>query len=203
MNRLLGRLTLTLTLTLPLLYHCLPAQVIVFESNGLKYQTLTRSGVTIMYAHLPQHIHQYSILQVAVSNGSPGPYVMRPEDFSYKRDAGEIRAVPAKAVIEMLMQKGSSADVAKLVTAYENWISGIPNYHGTSGFEQRRQSAIGFGATRLRSAAAASAIAFVQVKLVPSDSTDGAVFFPTDGKPLAGGKVIVRTNTDLFEFNAE
>ena len=31
------------------------AQVIEFESNGLKYQTLTRSGVTVMFAIMPQH----------------------------------------------------------------------------------------------------------------------------------------------------
>lgn len=199
MNRLLG----AVALTLPLLYHCAHAQVISFESNGLKYQALTKSGVTIMYAHLPPHIHQYTILQVAISNGSEGPYVVRPEDFAYVRDTAEVRAVAAKTVIQMLIEKGSGSDVIKLVTAYENWISGIPNYHSTSGFEQRRQSAIGMGASKLRSAAAASAIAFVQTKLAPGDSTDGAVFFPSEGKPLIGGKVLVRTNTDVFEFKAE
>ena len=147
MNRLRG----AIALALPLLYHCAHGQVIVFESNGLKYQTLTKSGVTIMYAHLPPHIHQYTILQVTVSNGSQGPYVIRPENFSYVRDTSEVRAVDAKTVVQMLMQKGGSSDVIKLVTAYENWISGIPNYHATSGFEARRQSAIGMGASKIRS----------------------------------------------------
>ncbi len=47
------------------------AQVIEFESNGLKYQTLTKNGLTIMVASLPSHVRQFTILQVAVSNGSP------------------------------------------------------------------------------------------------------------------------------------
>jgi hypothetical protein len=199
MNRLLGALSLALILWSP----CILAQVIVFESNGLKYQTLTRSGVTVMYAHLPPHIHQYTILQAAVTNGSAGPYVIRPEDFTYVREGSEVRAVSAKTVIQMLIQKGSGSDVSKLVTAYENWISGIPSYRATNGFEQRRQSALGMGGSKLRSAAAASAIAFVQTKLVPGDSTDGAVFFPSEGKPLVGGHLVVRTNTDLFLFNEE
>ncbi len=38
----------------------------------MKYQTLTRGGVTVMYTHLPSHIREYSILQAAVSNGSGG-----------------------------------------------------------------------------------------------------------------------------------
>jgi hypothetical protein len=199
MNRLQG----VLVLTFPLIYHCAYAQVIVFESNGLKYQTLTKSGVTIMFAHLPPHIHQYTILQVTATNGSPGPYVLRPEDFSYVRETSEVHAVAAKTVIQMLMEKGSGSDVIKLVTAYETWISGIPDYHPTSGYEQRRQSALGMGASRLRSAAAASAIAFVQTRLATGESTDGAVFFASKGKPLVGGRLVVRTNTDVFEFNEE
>src|ERR1043165_4540934 len=63
----------------------LSAQVIEFESNGLKYQTLTRSGVTLMFAVMPQHLHEYAIIQVAVSNGSSAPYVIRPEDFTFVR----------------------------------------------------------------------------------------------------------------------
>ena len=61
------------------------AQVIEFETNGLKYQTLTKSGVTIMFATLPQRLRDYAILQVAVSNGSKAPYIIRPEDFTYVR----------------------------------------------------------------------------------------------------------------------
>ena len=48
-----------------------------------------------------------------------------------------------------------------------------------------------------------SAIALVQIKLTPGQSTDGAVFFPNEGKVLNGGRVIVNTNTDTFEFKTE
>jgi len=183
----------------------LSAQVIEFESNGLKYQTLTRSGVTVMFAQMPSHIHEYTILQVAVSNGSPGPYVIRPDDFSYQRpDGNSIRAVPAQTVIAMLMQKGSGTDVIKLVTAYEAGIYGNPHLRSTNGYEQRRQAALAMGgATRFRAAATASAIALVGTKLAMGDSTDGAVFFPNEGKPLTGGHVVVRTNTDTFTFKTE
>jgi hypothetical protein len=55
----------------------------------------------------------------------------------------------------------------------------------------------------VKTAVLASALALVQTKLAIDDSTDGAVFFPTDGKPLGSGRLVVRTNTDTFEFNAE
>src|ERR1041384_7851903 len=89
------------------------AQVIEFEHNGLKYQTLTHSGVTIMYAHLAAHVKEYSILQVSVSNGSAGPYTIRPEDFEFDRGEHAIHAASARTVISMLMQKGTGNDVLK------------------------------------------------------------------------------------------
>jgi len=186
------------------LYHCAQAQVIEVESNGLKYQTLTRSGVTVMFAHLPGSLRQYAIIQVAVSNGSPGPYVIRPEDFNFVRtDGTTVRAVGAAVVINMLLQKGSGNDVIKLVNAYEAAIFGNPHLKSTNGYESRREAALAAGSTRARAAATASALALVQTKLPPGESTDGAVFFPTDGKPLGSGRVVVRTNTDVFEFNSE
>src|SRR5437764_10607022 len=94
---------------------CAQAQVIEFESNGLKYQTLTRSGVTVMFAVMPQHLHEYAIIQVAVSNGSRAPYVIRPEDFTFVRiDGLVLRATSARNVVTMLEQKGSANDVIKL-----------------------------------------------------------------------------------------
>src|ERR1051325_2163987 len=107
-------------LALPLLCRTAPAQVIEFESNGLRYQTLTKSGVTVMFAQLPTHLHEYAIIQVAVANGSEAPYNIRPEDFSWMRsDGGEVRAAPTRNVVAMLFQKGSANDVIKLVTTYE------------------------------------------------------------------------------------
>ena len=180
------------------------AQVIEFESNGLKYQTLTKSGVTIMFAMLPQRLHDYAILQVAVSNGSKAPYMIRPEDFTYIRlDGTALRASAARVVVALLEQRGSASDVIKLITSYENSIYGNQKLKSTNGYEQRRQSVLAMGSVKLKAAAAASALALVQTKLMPGESTDGAVFFPTDGKMLGFGHLVVRTNTDIFNFTTD
>jgi hypothetical protein len=170
----------------------------------MKYQTLSRSGITIMFAHLPTRVHEYSTIQVVVSNGSKGPYTIKPEDFTYEIEGGaNIPAAPAKTVIAMLMQKGSGSDVVKLITAYEAGLYGNPRFKSNNGYESRRQAAMAWNSTKLKAAAAASALALVQTKLAPAESTDGAVFFATAGKPLSGGRLVVRTNTDTFEFNPE
>jgi hypothetical protein len=196
MIRLLGVVAGVLTLAGPA-----SPQVIEFDSNGLKYLTLTRSGVTVMFASLPTHIHEYAIIQVAVSNGARSPYFIRPEDFFYVRSDGtEVHATPARTVVEMLTQKGSGSDVIKLVTTYEASVYGNPHFKSTNGYESRRQAALAMTATRLKAAAAASALALVQTKLAPGETTDGAVFFETEGKPLGPGHLEVRTNTDLFSF---
>jgi hypothetical protein len=178
------------------------AQVIDFESNGLKYQALTRNGLTIMVAHLPAHVKNYSALQVAVSNGGTVAQTVKPEDFLFVRDDGaEIPAAPARKVVDSLIDRASRGDVVRLITAYENSIYGNPQYKGTNGYEQRRQSALtAFTSTRLRAAAAASAIAFVQTKLAPGQSTDGAVFYPNAGRPLGSGTVRVRAGGAIYEF---
>src|SRR3981081_3439370 len=83
------------------------AQVIEFESGGLKYQTLSKNSVTVMFAHLPSHVLDYSILQVAVSNGAKTPYTVRPEDFTFERSSGaQINAAPARSVVSALIDKG-------------------------------------------------------------------------------------------------
>src|SRR3954470_14135486 len=132
MRRLLWALVLAVTGIV-----CASAQVIEFESNGLKYQTLTRSGVTVMWARLPMQLHEYHVIQVAVSNGSGGPYVIRPEDFSYVlADGRTIKASAAVRVVNLFYHKGSSNDVVKLVTAYETSVYGMPNFKSTNGYEQ-------------------------------------------------------------------
>ena len=179
-------------------------QVIEFESNGLKYQTLTKSGVTVMFAPLPVRVSAYAIIQVAVANGSEAPYIIRPEDFTFIRTDGvPVRAATANSVVQMLTEKGGRSDVLKLVTTYEESLYGIPNMRSSNGYEQRRQAALLAGPFKFRAAAAASAVALVQTKLAAGDSSDGAVFFPTDGKPLGPGHLVVRTTTDTFEFKAE
>ena len=200
MKRLLGVCSLALLLPYPRAH----AQAIEYESNGLKYQTLTKSGVTIMFATLPQRLHEYVILQVAVSNGSKAPYVIRPEDFTFVHlDGAVLRASAAREVVALLEQKGSGSDVIKLITSYENSISGNQQLKSTNGYEQRRQSVLAMGSVKLKAAAAASALALIQTKLMPGESTDGAVFFPTEGKVLGFGHLVVRTNTDIFDFTTD
>ncbi len=180
-------------------------QVIEFDNRGLHYQTLTRRGVTVMFAHMPAHVREFAVLQVAVSNGSQAPYSIRPEDFRFVRgDGTTLQAVSADQVVNMLLVKGSRNDVIRLVTAYESGLYGIQKMVSTNGYELRRQAALAeVQSAKLKAAAAASAIAFVQTRLVPGESTDGAVFFAHDGKPLSGGRVVVSTNTDVFEFKVE
>jgi hypothetical protein len=200
MKRLLGALGLGMVWLAP----CASAQVIELQANGINYQTLTKSGITVMFNHLPVSLHQYAIVQVAVSNGSQGPYVIRPEDFTFERADGEkIRAVPARTVIEMLRQKGNGSDAIKLVTTYENAIYGSPHPQALRGWESRRQAAIAAAGNKVTTSLLASALALVQTKLAVGDTIDGAIFFPTDGKALGSGRLVVHTNTDTFEFNAE
>jgi len=181
-----------------------PGQVIEFESNGLKYQTLTKRGVTVMFAYLPVHVREFGILQVAVSNGSAGPYTIRPEDFTYqKEDGAEVHATPARDVVELLKEKGGHGDVIKLVTTYEAALYGIPHMRLANAYEARRRAALGNSSAKLNAAAAASALALVQTKLAPGQSTDGAVFFAAENKGFGPGRLIVRTNTDVFEFQAK
>ena len=199
MHRLAGALAVLVCCSVPS-----RPQVIEFESNGLKYQTLTRSGVTVMFAPLAYRLRSYAIIQVAVENGSAAPYIIRPEDFTFIRAEGlPLRAATAGSVVQMLTQKGSRSDVLKLVNAYEESLYGIPNMRSNNGFEQRRQAALMAGPSKFRAAAAASAVAMVQTRLAAGDSSDGAVFFLTGGKPLGAGHLVVRTNTDTFEFKAE
>jgi hypothetical protein len=177
-------------------------QIIEFESGGLRYQTLTQNGLTVMVAQLPSNVREFSVLQVAISNGSRNTYVVKPEDFLFLRtDGSELPSIPAKSVVNELIRKASRGDVIRLVTAYENGIYGNSQYKATNGFEQRRQTALAeFVSTRLKAAAAASAIAFVQTKLLPGQSTDGAVFYANAGKPLGAGTMRVSAGGARFEF---
>ncbi|MDZ4798927.1 MAG: hypothetical protein SGI92_12250 [Bryobacteraceae bacterium] len=178
------------------------AQVIEFESNGLKYYALTRNNLTIMVAPLPAQVRDYSVIQVAISNGGKVPQTLRPEDFLFLREDGtEMAAVAPRTVVMSLTEKASKSDVIKLVTSYEHSIYGNTQYKGTNGYEQRRQSYMTeFTSTKLRAAAAASAIAFVQTKLGPGQSTDGAIFYPASGKTPPGGTVRVRVGSSVYEF---
>ena len=180
------------------------AQVIEFESNGLRYLTLTRNGVTIMFAHMQVTVRQYSVLQVAISNGSRQTWVIRPEDFRFRnKDGSALRADPARTVVEGFLDRGGRDDVVKLVSAYEMGLYGFNRMKATNGYEARRQAVMAeLTSTKIKAAAAASAIAFVQVKMKPGESTDGAVFFPTHGRPTGPGAVLVDAGGTVFEFES-
>lgn len=184
---------------------CASAQVIEFESGGLKYQTLTRRGLTIMYAHLPTQVRQWIILQVAVSNGSPAECTVQPERIEYRRKDGSVlRADTANFVIRSLMDRAGRNDVIRMVSAYELGLYGMQRFRSTNGYEQRRQAALAeVSSAKVKAAAAASAIAFVQTKLKPGESTDGAVFFPAAGKSLGAGRLVVTAGGEVFEFDPE
>jgi hypothetical protein len=179
------------------------AQVIEFESNNLNYQTLTKNGLTIMFASIPSHIKGYTVFQVAVSNGSTRQYSVDPEDFILRREDGSsLRAMPPRQVVKRMLEKANRDDVVKLVGTYEISLYGLKRMQSTNGYEQRRQTAIAeLGGSKIKAAAAASAIAFVASKLPPGASTDGAVFYPLSEKPLQNARLVVRAAGELFEFN--
>src|SRR5579884_4319039 len=100
-------------------------QVIEFESGGLRYKTLTKNGMTIMFATLPSHVRHWAVLQVSVSNGSSLPWVIKPDDFTYQKQDGEqVQASDAGEEVDSLLEKASRGDVIRLVTTYEGGIYG-------------------------------------------------------------------------------
>ena len=158
-----------------------------------------------MFAALPTKIREYSILQVAVSNGSPIAWSIKPEDFKLEKGEGsQMQALPARTVVNNMLQRASRGDVTKLVTAYEAALYGNARMHSTNGYESRRQDALAeVGSTRLKAAAVASAIVLVPTKLAPGQSTDGAVFYSTAGKPIGSARLKVDAAGETFEFQVE
>lgn len=178
------------------------AQIIEFESSGLKYKALTHGGVTIMFATLPLHIRDYAILQISVSNGSPVSWSIKPEDFRFERtDGTAIQALAARIVVDTMREKATRGDVIKLISAYENALYGNTQIHSNNGYESRRQNMLATGgSTKISAAAAASAIALVATKLLPGQSTDGAIFYPNQGRPLGIGHLLVNAAAEMFTF---
>jgi hypothetical protein len=151
---------------------------------------------------LPQQIRDYAVIEVSVSNGTKKPLAIRPEDFRFQRvDGTASQALPAGYVVNQFLERGSRNDVIKLVSAYEAALYGFQRGRATNGYEQRRQSAMAdAGPPKFAAAAAASALVFIPMTLKPGESTDGAIFFPHDGKPLGRGHVMVRTSAGEFQF---
>jgi hypothetical protein len=180
----------------------LQAQAIEFESGGLYYQTLTRAGVTIMFAELPVQVREFAVVQVAVSNGSPSSRTVKGEDFKFVRaDGTTLTATPASSVVQEFLEKGGRNDVIKLVSTYEMGLYGLGRFRSTNGYEVRRKNMLAeVSGQRLKAAAAASAIAFVTTRLKSAESTDGAIFFPTQGKPIGQGTLRVTMGAEVFEY---
>ena len=183
------------------------AQVIEYESNGQKYQTLTRAGLTVIVTHLPNQIAGFGMMQVSIANGSTIYWTVRPEAFSYVRQGTPpLVALPANQIVDLLLERGSHNDVVKLANSYEASLYGIPHMRSTNGYEERRQNSRTFGVSaKLEAAAMASAIAFAQTRIAAGQSTDGAIFFPLphDMKTLTGGKLVLHVEAETFEFNPD
>ena len=183
----------------------LPAQVIEYENNGIRYQTATRAGLTVILSQLQGNVAGFAMVQVSISNGSQAARIIRPEDFAFVRSADSATAaLAAGQVVDMLLGKASHNDVVKLVASYESALYGIPNMRSTNGYEQRRQSMMSYGmGSRFKAAATASAIALSNTRLMPGQSTDGAVFIPLarDAKVLMGGRIVFRCGGETFSFN--
>lgn len=175
---------------------CLPAtgQVIEFLSNGLKYQALTRDGLTLMYAPLPLTVRDFAVVQVAFNNGSGHDWLIQPVDFYYETTDGKVlQAVSEYTVIYELYRHAGRSEVIKLQSAYEKSIYNNQHIRSNNGYEQRRQSAMAMGGHKgIKAAAAASAIALVRTQLRAGDSTDGAIFFLNNGKKLGPGKLLAK-----------
>jgi len=178
-------------------------QVIEFDSGGLHYKTLTHSGVTIMYAELPAHVRKWAVLQVSVSNGSQKSCTIAPADFSFQSPQGaSVTATEADDVVSSLLHHAGRGDVIRLVSAYEAAIYGSTRLRTNNGYESRRRDALAeVSSAKIKAAAAASALALVQTKLAPGASTDGAVFFENEGKPLGPGTLTVHAAAQTFEFD--
>lgn len=180
----------------------LPAggQTLEFESGGLKYQAVTKSGLTVMIAPLHERILGYSIIHVAVSNGSVEPQVVLPEKFQFQGAAKPIQAISARAVVTDVLNRASRGDVGRLVGIYEAALFGNSNLELRYGYEARRKDAMAIGGTKMRAAAAAAAIVLGSSQLEPGASIDGAVFIPSKNKPLGAGKLTLQAAGETFEF---
>ncbi|HEX6546190.1 MAG TPA: hypothetical protein VF023_07790, partial [Bryobacteraceae bacterium] len=169
----LARATWPILLPLVALAATARGQIIEFDSNGLHYQAMTRSGVTVTFAKLPPHIAGFNCMQVTVTNGSLVSWTVKPGDFSFDRQDGTvIQASPADVVIDTLLSRATKSDVVKLQLLYEATIYALPpNFRSTAGYEHRREQAMTVMVnSRIKAAVAASAITLVPTKLKPGGS---------------------------------
>src|SRR5690242_917768 len=122
-----------------------PAQVIEYEVNGLKYQTLSRGGLTVIMTRMSEHVAGFGLVQVSISNGSDHYWTVAPTDFSYVRAEISSKGISAGEAVDVMLDKGSHADVVKLVTTYENNLYAVPHMKSTNGYEKRREGMMSYG----------------------------------------------------------
>lgn len=199
-----GRLTPAIALSFVILaafQNPLRAQIIEFQSNGLRYQALTLNGLTLMFAPVDVTVENYAVMQVSCYNGSGEERVVGPADFEFQSAAGgRWKGAPEQEVIDRLWKKSDFQTVMKLQAAYEKALYGNEHIRPNNGYEVRRRAAMAGGNKGAKAAAAAGVISLTTTRLGPGDSTDGAVFFPNGGRPLGAGGLTVRVGNDLFVF---
>src|SRR5258708_30805283 len=86
------------------------AQVIEYEANGLKYQTATRKGLTVIVTQLPNHVAGFGLIQGSVSNGSQIYWAVRPEAFTYIRQEQTLGGFPPSPVVDIFLERPSPPD---------------------------------------------------------------------------------------------
>ena len=85
-------------------------------------------------------------------------------------------------MVNTLFEKAGRGDVIKLIAAYEASLFNNAQIHSTNGYEARRQNAFAdIGSSKLKAAAAASAIALVTRNWRPGNPPMARCFIPTRG----------------------
>src|SRR5580700_1087626 len=76
----------------------LSAQVIEYEASGMKFQTLSRQGLTVIMTRMPNHVAGFALVQVSISNGSDHYWTIAPEEFAYVKPEGSATGISADQV---------------------------------------------------------------------------------------------------------
>src|SRR5690242_6044997 len=157
-----------------------------------------------MFASLPPHIKDFSIIQVTVTNGSPVSWTVKPADFSFERQDGTVlRSISADEVVASLLDKAGRSDVIKLQLLYEDSIYALSNFRSTNGYEQRREAAMAMFVNRnFKTGWGGFANHFSPNQPKAGRQHRGRVFFPAapKEKSLGPGRVVARTCGQVFAF---
>jgi hypothetical protein len=104
-------------------------------------------------------------------------------------------------VVTDVLNRAGRDDIGKLFGIYEAALFGSQNLQLRHGYEARRKDAMAIGGGgKARAAAAAAAVVLGTNTMEPGATVDGAVFLPTQNKPLGSGKLIFDAAAQHFEF---